>query len=366
MSFPTVTPQFDNKSGNSTAGGSNTQPSSLAGGQTGTSLFSNSNFTNAFAKKDTNSTGSSAFSFNFNTNKQEQLISENTKLEEIKKMQDDSKEKKDNYVYAASILNDIIQMSNEVQKEMSPIEGAEAFDKKLSSTLEDAQRLLSSMISISHEIGNGNSEISKFRNDLETSKHETRTALRQSHSSASSFLHRYVSLISKRSKVINETINTFENALNHDYTSPTYESLSNLLQEQHKVILRCSSRVSTVKTAVKKFREEHSDQTTSLELQDDSESKASLTESIVNEYNEFLQGRKRDLEKRETNADKFKKPEQKAYSFGSTTTGNQWNGFGQNNSNSSRQGNSNGSFSSGGSLGIGFGQSKTNSNQKQN
>lgn len=323
------------------------------GSSLGSTSTSNAFSSSSFGKSSTGSTGLSGFGgFGSNNNKfslgnkQEAIVSESMTLEEVKKKQDESKEKND-CIYAAVLFNDIITKSNEVQKNISPIEGADAFDKKLTSILEDAEHgLMHSMLTLANEIDNGNMEISEFRHELEASKRCLVIASKPLHSYQSPFLSRYVHAIEKQSEIINEAISSFDNILNHEEPPPNSQSIKELLRQQHDGIARCSTRISNIEKRVNDIRNDvimnfkrKGYETSDFESFNDVEMKASIEKSINDEYEQFLQNRKRDLEKRETNADKFKKPTTQSSGFGGfKTSGFSSSGFGSGFGNNNKSG----------------------------
>lgn len=312
--------------------------------------------------------GSSSSKFSLG-GKQDAVITESMTLEEVKKKQDESKEKNE-CIYAAVLLNDIINKSNGTQKNISPIEGADAFDKKLTSILDDAEHgLMHSMVTLANEIDNGNIAISEFRHELETSKRYLVVASNPVHSYQSPLLSRYIHSIEKQSEIINEAISSFDNILNHEEAQPNSQSIKELLRQQHDGIARCSTRISKLEQRANEIRsavimkfKRKGYETSDFESYNDVEMKSSIEKSINDEYNQFLQNRKRDLEKRETNADKFKKPAQQTGGLGGGS-GFKFGGFGSNSGfgNKTGTGTTTGGFGSNNSFGNKTGTGATTS-----
>ncbi|KAH0791068.1 hypothetical protein GPJ56_005203 [Histomonas meleagridis] len=242
-------------------------------------------------------------------------------------------EPKDDYIYAASVLDGLIKIVDSFQKTNLPIEGTDAFEKRLSNIIESATRSIThTLITLTNELDHGNSSISEYRSLLETSKRDLTIAMRPNRSGTSPFLIRYVDSIQKRGKILEEELDSFSKALESDDTISSSQSLKNVLMQQQEAIIRCGSKVSQIKDKandiqkeiISKFKIRGID-TSKLDALDEDEAEISRTKTIKEEYEQFLQTRKHDLEKHETNEEKFKKPEKKAgnsYSFGNFNFGN--------------------------------------------
>lgn len=281
---------------------------------TGTNLFG-SNANNTSATK-TNMFGSSTFSFGKSGSAGSTASSAN---------------QNNDFIYAGSILYGLIKVANEFQKDNTPLEGVDAFEKRLANIEESATKAyVHTVMTLASEIDHGNTAIAEYRSLLETARRDYTLALRPKHST-SPFLQRYVDSIQKRGKILEDSIDSFDKALDFDDNARSSQSLRDVLIQQQEAIIRCSSKLSEIKERASEIQKEvvmklksNGMDASEIEKVESDEVGISRASIVKEEYEQFLQNRKRDLEKHDLNEEKYKKPEQKSsgFSFGSGLFGN--------------------------------------------
>lgn len=234
------------------------------------------------------------------------------------------------FVYAGSILNGLIRVAGDFQKDNTPLEGVDVFEKRLAAIESAATKAyVHTVMTLAGELDHGNAAVAEYRSYLETARRDYTLALRPKHTT-SPFLQRYVDSIQKRGRVLEDAIDAFDKALDFDDCARSSQSLRDVLIQQQEAIIRCSARLSEIKEraaavqkeVVAKLRANGVD-AAEIERDDADESGPSRAANVREEYEQFLQNRKRDLEKHDLNEEKYKKPVQKstAFSFGGGTGG---------------------------------------------
>jgi hypothetical protein len=242
-------------------------------------------------------------------------------------------------------IKEINQKVGEYGAKAKPIDGADAFEKRLNELEEDITRgLKHTIVTLASEVDHGNSSISEFQDSLEAARRDLKNASHGNRGSTTSFLTKFVDSVRKRNQILGETLDAFKKRLESDDASQSPRTLVQVLEQQHEAIVRCAARIERMRERMGhvrrrsieylKHRQFH---TNMLENMDEGEQHGSILASVNDNYAQFLADRKRDLEKRHTNPDQFKTPVQQGMfglgsgrsafgsgfgsGFGSSTTG---------------------------------------------
>lgn len=231
---------------------------------------------------------------------QQSLVTENKKISEIPEE-------------AQQHIIQVKKLVEEYGTKIKPLEGAEAFDKRLTELEEDMKRaILHTLTALANEVDHGNIAISELRYDLELSQQDLNNAVLP-HSSPSPFLIRFVDSIDKRSKNLKDAIDAFNNKSQLDTSIQSTRTLVSVLEEQDHAITRCSARVYQVNEKSNKLKNKvvATLRQRKIELRDTDEIEAKTTnvQTLKNSYEEFLADRKRNLEKHNLNEEQYNKPQ---------------------------------------------------------
>lgn len=117
-----------------------------------------------------------------------------------------------------------------------------------------------SLISLAHQIDFGQSSLNECKKDLDTAKSDC-TNSNQIRGVPSPFIKRYASRITKRAEELSQALASYNSRFqpNQNQFSSFQEQsesqvLNNLLAEQQKAILRCSSRVAAINERLERIR----------------------------------------------------------------------------------------------------------------
>ena len=277
----------------------------------GTNFGSSTN--SSFGQNKGFSFGQSNFSFGGQNEKP--IIDENQTLAAISGLYNDDEEKKKAKDQALKILIELHETVNQYGQKVKPLEGAEAFEKRLSELEDDATKAVHhTIMTLANEIDHGNAIISEYRDELDTSRSDFNTAVRGSRTLPSPFLVRFADSLQKRASNLNEAIHSFEQHLEVSSPLKSPQELIHVLQQQHDAIIRCSARISQIKEKsneiqkkVKTLLPNRNINESTLDEYDKSEQeRSSFAKTVLEDYNRFKSGRIRDLEKRNTNPEQFK------------------------------------------------------------
>jgi hypothetical protein len=227
-------------------------------------------------------------------------------------------------VEAARVLVQLDETIRLYGEHAQAIEDAEIFENSLREIEENLTRAVKhTVVTLASEIDHGRSEITSFRDSLEISRQDFATARQGARKSPSQFLIRFQSEIQKRSAILSEAINNFEDNLTQNQEQQSSQALVDVLQHQHEAIVRCAARVARLKErsldVQRRLKEMRArDPAFAQEPADDLEDGEvrTLVESVIKQYQDFRDDRKRNLEKRNTDPTKFKKPVVPARGFG--------------------------------------------------
>jgi uncharacterized coiled-coil DUF342 family protein len=232
-------------------------------------------------------------------------------------------------------IKDLNKKVAEYSGKAKPIDGADAFEKRLNELEEDITRGLKHTIAtLASEVDHGNSAISEYQDSLETARRDLKNAAHGNRTSTASFLARFVDSIRKRDQILGEALQAFKKRLESDDSSQAPKTLVQVLQQQHEAIVRCSARIEQVRERMQQVKRRTVDylksrriHTNMIENVDEGDQRGSILTTVNDNYTQFLADRKRDLEKRHTNPEQFKTPPQQT-GFGSFGRG--FGTFGQN------------------------------------
>jgi hypothetical protein len=122
--------------------------------------------------------------------------------------------------------------------------------------------------------------------------------------------------MAQRREILSGAIHDFETNLTEEPEPPTSQMIVEVLQQQHEAIVRCAARIANLKertTGVqrqmhewRRRRTERWDMDITDEL--DGGEVRTVVQSVRSKYQDFMNARRHDLEKRETDASKFADP----------------------------------------------------------
>lgn len=329
---PSTGTTFAGLGGNKTTTNSGFGTTNTGFGSTGfgTSGFGSTGFgTSGFGSTGFGTSGFGGFGLNQQNTKPQ--IQENWTLAQI---EEESKKNPD-LKQALFIIIELNDLVNQNEQKKKPLEGAEALEKKLIELEDDTHRALKhTIMSLAQEIDHGNEIISEYSDKLTMYRRDEEYASRDNHELPSPFLTRYVESLEKRENNITQAVNSFDEYLNSQSTSQssqyqqTPQSLIYVLQQQKDAIIRCSTRISQIKEKSEELQKKIKSLFTTKNLTNENdEEKTSVSKSIMEAYDKFQKKRISDLENRDTDRDKFKKPQPKSTGFGGFGTSG-FGGFG--------------------------------------
>jgi chromosome segregation ATPase len=232
-------------------------------------------------------------------------------------------------------IKELNKKVGEYSAKAKPIDGADAFEKRLNELEEDITRGLKHTIAtLASEVDHGNSAIAEYQDSLETARRDIKSAAHGNRGSVASFLSRFVDSIRKRDQILGEALRAFKKRLELDDSTQSPKTIVQVLQQQHEAIVRSAARVEQLRERMGQVKRRAIDflrsrriHTNMIENVDEGDQKGSVLATVNDNYGQFLADRKRDLDKRHTNPEQFKTPpQQSGFSFGS----GMFSGFGQN------------------------------------
>lgn len=185
-----------------------------------------------------------------------------------------------------------------------PLEGIDTYGKKVADVYDDSIRAIQHTLSaLASEVDHGNSLIAEARADLDM-YHADKTNSYASHAFPTPFMSRFVHNLEKRKKNLSEAISEYENKLQEGKQTESPALLVQVLQEQNEAIVRCSSRVSEIQRKTDELRSFLQNRTmrshSNLKYMDEDDSKRSVVSTVQMQFEQFLEERKRCIEKRDT------------------------------------------------------------------
>lgn len=288
-------------------------------GQQGKSKYS---FGSTIGGSKIGSGGSKWGGYNFN----KKLGAQNANLiqEEmtISKIEEDS-EKNPDLKNALKIIFDINERVTKYGQKMKPIDGSEAFEKKLAELKDETDRaIVHKIMALAREIDHGNEIISEYRNKLETFKFYSETAKNGSRTLPSPLLVRYYDNLKKQTSDITRSIQSFTEYLDASSNLQSPQMLTYVLQQQNEAIIRCAARISQIKTKSEDIQKNMKERLKTAELtemsfnDENNTEKSSYSKTVMDEYEKFKDDRIRDLKKRNTDREQWKKAQQQKSGLG--------------------------------------------------
>jgi len=208
----------------------------------------------------------------------------------------------------ADVSNPFVHIyeSMSLYKNAKPLEGIEAFDKKLLEIEVNSTRSILHYLSIlSSEIDHGNLIVSEIRDELESFRRDLANS-GKNRSTTSPFLSRFMSNIKKRSLDINESISSLEKNLQIHAPLENPMSVVQVIKEQHDAILRCGARLSDIRDKSEEIMQRLSESLKKQGVNSDvlksirmSEDRNSIVSQVEHSYEQYKEERKRNLEKRD-------------------------------------------------------------------
>lgn len=210
-------------------------------------------------------------------------------------------------VDARNIIIDTYLKGVNLYTKEKPIDGLDSLGKKLSDLSEDATRIIQhTLLHLANEVDHGNAAIREARDELDTFHRDYTDALHP-HKFPLPFISRFADKIQQRSKNISEAITAYESKLQSTEQPDSPAVLVQVLNEQYNAIIRCSARVSEIQRKSQEIRnlfetklKEKNANISALKLQTDGREKLSIIESIETAYDQYVEERKRLIEKRDT------------------------------------------------------------------
>ncbi|EAY02563.1 hypothetical protein TVAG_116170 [Trichomonas vaginalis G3] len=213
-------------------------------------------------------------------------------------------------VEARNILIDTYNNAVNLFAKEKPIDGLDSFGKKITDLYDDVNRSINhTLLHLANEIDHGNSMIKEARDELDTF-HRDYTDSLHSQTFPSPFISRFTDNLQQRSKNLSEAITSYETKLQNNEQAESPAVLVQVLQEQYNAIIRCSARVSEIQRKSQSLHEtfkrifQNKDRKISdLRLDSEENGKQSVVNSVQTAYDEYLEERRRLLEKRDTTTD---------------------------------------------------------------
>ena len=191
------------------------------------------------------------------------------------------------------------------KNKITTLEKVESFDKQMNEIEIDVKRSIDHTLNIlAGEIAHGNSVIKDARDQLENLKELKKS--HKKHSFPSPFFQQFMDDLNKKAQDVKDSIKSFERSLEPSTEKQTSDSLLNLIRTQHNAIIRCSANLSNIQKSIEPLKEKiitimkddgkNTDFVSSIGISDETTEINTL--NVIDQYNKFLEGRKRDLEKR--------------------------------------------------------------------
>ncbi|KAH0786866.1 hypothetical protein GPJ56_009243 [Histomonas meleagridis] len=194
------------------------------------------------------------------------------------------------------------------------INGTEEFSHKLTEMTRELEfMILHSLVRLTSDIDYGNGFIESSKNSLDDLQRNT--------ASPNLCLQKQCEKLCKQSSAIKQSITTItENNASKSNSNPN--SLTLVIEAQHKAIIRCSGKLAQLQSITLEIKSNIFSRIHYIDTSDPMEpSKPSLIQQIYRNYKNFQIQRKSDFEKRDRDKEKFRKPPPKANAFGSGFSG---------------------------------------------
>ena len=194
---------------------------------------------------------------------------------------------------------------NVFKTKMTRLEGIDLFDKQMKEIEGDIQRSIDHTLNIlSNEIEHGRSVLEDAREQLDQLRNFKESPKR--HVFPSPFFQQFVKDLDKKAEDVKDSIQSFERSLHQSNEKQTTASLINLIRTQHNTIIRSSAKLSRVQKNLEPLREQvmriMEDRGKDTDILSSRANDSNVNDTnrldVIEEYNKFLDGRKRNLEKR--------------------------------------------------------------------
>ena len=178
------------------------------------------------------------------------------------------------------------------------LEGVEAFERKVSDLLSDINKsIVQNIITFSDEVDRGNLTLIKDRSSIKKLS-EDYFDFSKLNSLPHPLLIDFISSIEAKKKTLKESINSFESKLQNSNFSNNPKIIIQTIEEEFSTIQRCCTKLSKLNYKTSEFRSKIQI-LQSKPIQDHLDEKNSLVSNVMKDFENYLEERKRLIEKRD-------------------------------------------------------------------